>query len=328
MYYKYMNVVVVIPNWNGADFITEALSSLAAQTLKPHIIVVENGSVDESVDLIVQNFPKVELLEFADNAGFAGGVNRGIRPSLEAGADYIALFNNDAVADKDWLKNLVTAAEAQPEAGIITGKFMRLDKEYLDSTGDIYTIWGMPFPRGRNQKDTGQFDTPEYVMGATGGASLYRASMLKEIGLFDEDFFAYFEDVDISLRAQLAGWKVWYEPSAEAYHHVSGTSSKLGNFSRYHALKNFQYLWLKNLPLPLLILFLPLLFLQTLRLFLTTLVKNRSFTVFLRSQFSALRMLPRTLQKRRVIQKSRKVSTGYIFSILHKGLPPITKKIS
>src|SRR5207253_2984925 len=144
----------------------------------------------------------------------------------------IALFNNDAVADKNWLQSLVNTMSANSEVGIATSKLLLEDKKHIDSTGDFYSIWGMPLPRGRNQLDNGQFDKPEEVFGATGGASLYRAKMLNEIGLFDEKFFAYYEDVDISFRARLAGWKVYYQPKAIAYHGLSKTSSRHPNLSR------------------------------------------------------------------------------------------------
>jgi GT2 family glycosyltransferase len=222
------NVTIVIPNWNGADFIAEALTSLQQQTLQHKVIVVDNGSSDDSVSIIRKEFPHVRLLEFKDNAGFSGGVNRGIQPALEDGADFIALFNNDATADPNWLAQLVSAAEDQPSAGIVTGKLLHTDGDHIDSTGEFYTIWGMPFPRDRNQKDTGQRDIAQNIFGGTGGASLYRAKMLKQIGLFDEDFFVYFEDIDLSFRAQLAGWKVWLQPSAIAYHRVSASCCRHG----------------------------------------------------------------------------------------------------
>src|SRR5690606_20741179 len=141
-----------------------------------------------------------------------------IRAALRKNTDYIALFNNDAVAHQDWLKNLVKTLEDDPETGIATCKLLSADKSRIDSTGDFYTTWGLPFPRGRGEAKLTKYDNDTRVFGASGGASLYRASMLKEIGLFDEDFFAYYEDVDISFRAQLAGWKVLYVPTAEAYH--------------------------------------------------------------------------------------------------------------
>lgn len=319
-------VAVVIPNWNGADYIRECLNSLQNQTLKPHICVVDNGSTDTSVEIIEKEFPGVQLLTFKDNAGFAGGVNRGIKPLLKKDFEFIALFNNDAVADKHWLKNLIAAADTNKKRGIVTGKFMRMDRTHIDSTGDQYSTRGMPFPRGRNQTDRGQFDTAEEVFSGTGGASLYRVKMLQEIGLFDEDFFAYFEDVDMSFRAQLAGWKVWYEPKAVAYHHVSGTSSKLGDFTRLHAIKNFILLYNKNMPGVLFWKYKPLFTFQLIKLKLGAL-RDGKLRVFISAFFKAAALCPSTLKKRRKIQRNRTVSVSYIDQLLFHSKPPKIPKV-
>lgn len=319
-------VAVVIPNWNGEDYIRECLTSLQKQTHKVDITVVDNGSEDNSVKIIKREFPDVQLLTFKDNAGFAGGVNRGLRPLLKQDYEYIALLNNDAIADKSWLKHLVSAAQNNKDLGIITGKLMRMDKTHIDSTGDQYSTYGMPFPRGRNQKDTKQFNRGEYIFSGTGGATLYRTDMLKEIGLFDEDFFAYFEDVDISFRAQLAGWKVWYEPTAIAYHHVSATSSKLGDFTRHHAIKNFILLYNKNMPGILFWKYKPLFLYQLIKLKLGAL-KDGKLGVFVGAFFKAAALCPSTLKKRREIQRKRSVSTRYIDQMLYHKKPPKIPKI-
>ena len=315
------NVVVVIPNWNGDNFIAECLASLQKQSYAHDVIAVDNGSVDNSVEIIEKSFPEVRLLQFDDNAGFAGGVNRGIRPALDEKYEYIALFNNDAFADKDWLKNLVVAADNHPEAGIITGKFMRMDKKHIDSTGDNYSVWAMPFPRGRNQVDSGQYDEAEYVFSGTGGASLYRVTMLEEIGLFDEEFFAYYEDVDISFRAQLYGWKVWYEPTAVAYHHVSGTSSKLGEFSRYHATKNFYMLYAKNMPARLYWKYGFFFLIQAARLLASSILLGHGL-IHIKGIIKAFANSPHITRERLRNQRGRKVSAKEIDALLYKHRPP------
>jgi GT2 family glycosyltransferase len=322
-----IKVYIVIPNWNGEDLIAECLASLRLQSYPAKIIVVENGSIDGSIEIIESQFPDVILLKQPENLGFAGGVNVGIRYALEHGADAVALFNNDAVAEPDWLKNLVASLEDNGDIGIVTGKFMRTDKKHIDSTGDYYSVYGMPFPRDRNKPDTGQRNNPEHIFGASGGASLYRADMLKETGLFDEAFFAYYEDVDISFRAQLAGWKVAYEPTALAYHHVSGTSSKLGNFTRYHATKNFYLLYAKNMPGWLYWKYLPLFTLQSLRLAASSTIKGGLWP-FIKGSAKAFWLSPHIIKERRNIQKSRKVSLIYINSILYKHRPPKIPKIN
>lgn len=312
---------VIIPSWNGIDYISDCLTSLLKQSAKIDIIVVENGSKDGSPELIKKKFPSVELLEFKDNAGFSGGVNRGIKPALEKGYEYIILFNNDAVADKDWVKNLVSAAVNKTDAGIVTGKFMRMDKKHLDSTGEFYSTHAMPFPRGRNRVDTDQYKKGEYVFAGTGGASLYKAALFKEIGIFDEDFFAYFEDIDIAFRAQLAGWKVWYEPSAVAYHHVSATSSKLSGFSRYHSVKNCILTYNKNMPGIYFWRYKLWFFARLARMFFGAL-RDKQLGAYFKGFLMGVRLMPSTLRKRSAIQKSRKVSPTYLNSILYKGAPP------
>jgi GT2 family glycosyltransferase len=312
---------VVIPNWNGADLLAGCLNSLKNQTFEHKVIVVDNGSVDNSVELLEKDFPEVILLKNPKNLGFAGGVNTGIRYALENNADYIALFNNDALAEPDWLEKLVNAMEADDKIGITTCKLMRDDKKHFDSTGDFYSTWGMPFPRDRNREDTGQRDAKESVFGATGGASLYRADMLREIGIFDETFFAYYEDVDISFRARLAGWDIIYEPSSVVYHQVSATSSKHGNLSRLHSTKNFFILYVKNMPLSLFFKYLPFFIYQAIRLAGSSTLKGKPH-IWLKGFLMFLIKLPVVLKNRWEIQKSRKISPQKIDKLLYKGRPP------
>ena len=157
-----MKVAVVIPNWNGIDLIEECLGALAKQTQEHQLIVVDNGSVDGSNKVVREKFPDAMLIEFPDNAGFSGGVNRGIRPALEAGADYVALLNNDAVADPHWLEHLVKTMESDAKVGAVAAKIVTQDGKRIDSTGDFYSTWGFPFPRGRGEEDRGQYDGPEW----------------------------------------------------------------------------------------------------------------------------------------------------------------------
>lgn len=316
-----MKVTIVIPNWNGADLLAKALNSLHTQTYQADIIVVDNGSVDESVSLIEKNYPKVVLIKLPNNKGFAGGVNTGIRHAMDDGYDAVALFNNDAVADKDWLKNLVDTMQNDKNIGIVHGKQLRSDKTYIDSSGDMYSIWGMPFPRGRNQKDAGQYDTPEEMFSAPAGATLYRTALFEDIDLFDERFFAYYEDVDISFRARLAGWKAYYQPEAEVYHHVSATGDKLGSFTRYHATKNFFILYLKDMPAVLFWKYLPLFLLQSARLLASSVLRGGGLA-YLKGLGRFLLYLPSVLASRWQIQEKRKVSAKQIDAWLYHARPP------
>lgn len=316
-----MKVAVIVPNWNGKAYLGKALDSLLAQDLKPEVLVVDNGSVDGSVEHIKQNYPGVQLIELDKNHGFAGGVNSGIKMAIENDVDYVALLNNDATADKLWLQQLVRRVEANPKIGIVACKLMRTDKKHIDSTGDVYSVWGVPFPRGRNQMDTAQYNHSQEVFSASGGASLYRVKMFEQIGLFDERFFAYLEDVDISFRAQLAGWRVAYEPSALAYHHIGATSSKLGSFSRYHFTKNFFMLYVKNMPGVLFWKYLPLFLLQSARFAVSNTLRGEGLAYF-QALSRAIINSPGVLKDRWKIQKTRKVTTNYIDSMLYKHRPP------
>lgn len=316
-----MRITIVIPNWNGADLLAEALDSLQAQTYAVDVIVVDNGSIDESISLIEKNYPKVKLIKLGKNTGFAGGVNTGIQRAMDDGYEAVALFNNDAVADKGWLKNLADTMESDEKFGIVHGKQLRSDKKYIDSSGDMYSVWGMPFPRGRNQKDAGQYDKPEEVFSAPAGATLYRTALFEDIGLFDERFFAYYEDVDISFRARLAGWKVYYQPKAEVYHHVSATGDKLGSFTRYHATKNFFMLYLKNMPFVLFWKYLPLFLLQSGRLFVSSILKGGGLA-YLKGLGRFLLFAPGVIVSRWRIQRNRKISADEIEAWLYRARPP------
>lgn len=241
------SVAVVVPNWNGADDLRSCLESLKTQSLVARIIVVDNGSSDNSIALL-EKYADIEIILHEKNLGFAGGVNAGFRRAIKDGLKYVATLNNDAIADKNWLKHLVKVLDSQPETGIVTSKILTADGKRLDSTGDYLTSWGLPYPRGRGEKAINAYDDRVDVFGASGGASLYRVGMLQEIGLFDEDFFAYYEDVDLSFRAQLAGWKIRYAPEAIVYHKIGATSSKIKGFATYQTMKNQQLLLYKNLP--------------------------------------------------------------------------------
>lgn len=318
-------LATVIPNWNGLDTIGKSLDSLRLQSVKSVTIVVDNGSIDGSLEYIQKEFPEVILIKHEKNLGFAGGVNAGIKKAIELGMDFVALLNNDAVAHKDWLKHLVTAFDNKV-TGIATCKLMSSDRDHLDSTGDMYTTWGLPYPRGRGEPVSDKYDTQTDIFAASGGASMYRVKMLDQIGLFDEDFFAYYEDVDISFRAQLAGWKVRYVPRAEAYHQIGATSGKIKGFTTTQTLKNLPLLLAKNVPRRYLG-----------RVGCRYLIAHVSFFAKALSRGDVLAavkgdakgtwLLIKAPQKRRVIQQSKTVTDEYIWSMLVHDLPPNAKRL-
>ena len=313
-------VAVVVPNWNGADHLAVCLDSLLSQTLKARIIVVDNGSTDGSLELL-KKYPDIEVIKHDKNKGYAGGVNPGFKRAIELKLDYVAPFNNDAVADKDWLKQLVDELDAKPEVGIATCKILNEDGSHIDSTGDYYTTWGLPYPRGRGETDIDKYDDKNDIFAASGGASLYRVEMLEEIGLLDEDFFAYYEDVDLSFRAQLAGWRVRYVPTSIVNHQISATSSKIKGFATYQTMKNLPWLFWKNVPGRFMLNMFPRFFLAHSLFYLRAISRGQFFPAS-KGLFIALWLFPKKLLQRRQIQHAKKASNDYIWDMLVHDLPP------
>jgi hypothetical protein len=320
------NVVVIVPNLNGMGSLEKCIDSVLAQSRKNILIVIENGSTDNSLAFLKKNSSNIEIIENAKNLGFAGGVNQGIKKAIDIDAEFIALFNNDAVANKDWLENLVKVMVAHGDVGVVAPKILSSSKKQLDSAGDMYTSWGLPYPKGRKEYDGSQYDKPENIFSASGGASLYRVSMLKEIGLFDNDFFAYYEDVDISFRAQLAGWKILYEPSAVAYHEIGATSSKIPGFTTYQTIKNLPWLFWKNVPRKYLF-SVGVRFYLAYFLFILSAISRGQLRSVIKGLFVSVIFMPKKLIQRQKIQSSAKVSPEYIWSIMTHDLPPNAIKL-
>lgn len=318
-------VTVVVLNYKGIEDTVACLDSLAKQSYTDFTIVaVENGSGDESVEVFkkleTQYGDKLQTLYNDENLGFTGGVNTGIRWALDRDYDYVALFNNDATADKDWLKNLVKSSQRN-DSGMTTGLLLMQDGKTIDSTGDWFSKWGLPFPRNRGDK-LEKAGSSGPVFGATGGATLYSTAMLRDIGIFDEDLFAYYEDADISFRAQLAGWKVVYEPTAIAYHKLSQTSKKMkSGFTIYHTFKNMPLVFVKNVPLPLLF-SVGVRFYLAYWLMLGHAIVRGNGVAAVKGALASIVLGIKKLGTRWAIQRRKKVSAAYIRSIMWDDLPP------
>ncbi|HRN90152.1 MAG TPA: glycosyltransferase family 2 protein [Candidatus Saccharibacteria bacterium] len=314
-----LKLAVVVLNWNGISDTALCLDALHKQTVPLTVIVVDNGSSDDSVQ-VLENRSDIILLKQPANLGFAGGVNVGIKYATENNFDAVALLNNDAVADKGWLTELVKTTETDEKIGIVTSLLLSEDGNLIDSTGEQYSKWGLPFPRSRGDK-LANAPKSGLVFGATGGASLYKTALFKDIGLFDEGFFAYYEDVDISFRAQLAGWKVAYEPKAIAYHKQGATSKKIPGFTVYQTFKNLPLLFLKNVPHG-------LLFRTGVRfyfaywLMLFNAIAKGSGIPAIKGLGKSFILGFKALSDRKDIQKNKRVTYKYIQSIMWDDLPP------
>jgi GT2 family glycosyltransferase len=319
-------IPIVVPNWNGADRLGPCIRSLAAQTYPGvEIVVVDNGSADDSIEVLAALAGEIAprpltVLRNDVNLGFAGGVNRGIRHALESGATAVALFNNDAVADPGWLDALAAVLDGDPDVAIATGRLLMADGRSIDSTGDFYSTWGLAFPRDRDRSAEVVRESGE-VFAASGGASLYRASLFADIGLFDEEFFAYFEDVDLSFRARLAGHRIAYRADAVAYHDQGATSRTVGGFATTQFFRNLPMLLAKNVPARLLLSILPR-FVLVYALMVLYQFRRGQAVPALRGMVQSVGLVVRAIPRRRAIQRARRVSASSIRRQLWPGLPP------
>jgi GT2 family glycosyltransferase len=312
-------VSVVIPTWNGREYLDVVLPSLRAQTHGDfQVVVVDNGSADGTAEHVRAAYPEVRVVELGSNQGFAAAVNRGI---AAADGEHVAVVNNDLELDPRWLQCMVAALRDHPEAGSATGKMLFYDRRHvIDGAGDFTSWYAVSAPRGRGEADRGQYDQPEAVFSACGGAALYRRAALDAVGLFDEDFFAYAEDVDWGFRAQLAGWTCRYQPEAVAFHMGGATSARVPNLSRYLFFRNTLSMVAKNWPAPALARNAHRLVLFFLKSVMAS-IRGRWFVALLRATRDAFAQMPRTLRKRRAVQRSRRVGIAYLNGVVRADYP-------
>jgi GT2 family glycosyltransferase len=296
------------------------LPSLRAQTHAGfRTIVVDNGSTDGTAAHVRERYPEVELVELGHNAGFAAAVNRGVEASGDA--DLVAVVNNDLELDPGFVEAMAAALRAHPEAGSATAKMLFYDRrEVIDGAGDFTSWYAISAPRGRGETDRGQYDSPEPVFSACGGAAMYRRAALAAVGPFDEDFFAYVEDVDWGFRAQLAGWTCRYVPSAVAYHMGGATSGRVPNLSRYLFFRNTLSLVAKNWPASALARNAHRLVLFFAKSVVAS-IRGRWFGALVRGTRDAFLGLPRTLRKRRAVQRGRRVGLEELNAIVRADYP-------
>ena len=253
-----MKVTIVIPNYNGKHFMEPCLSSLSEQTYKNfHILVVDNASSDGSIEYMEENYPDIELIKLQKNYGFSKAVNIGIQHSR---TPYVILLNNDTTVDTRYVEEMVKAIKKSPKIFSVSSKMIQMyHPELIDSAGDLYTLlgWGVCRGCGRPVSNYQKYDE---IFTACAGAAIYRRSVFDEIGYFDENHFAYLEDIDIGYRARIYGYYNMYCPTALVYHVGSGTSgSKYNSFKVKLAARNNLYLNYKNMPaLQLVLNFIPL----------------------------------------------------------------------
>lgn len=307
-------VSVVVVNWNGEHLLNACLGSLRNQTYGNfETIVVDNGSTDGSIPFLREHAPDVRLVRLAENTGFAGGNIESLRI---AKGEYIALLNNDAVAEPRWLSELVSAMDGDGRVGICASKVLMHDRpDLIDSAGDGCATSGHGFKRG-HREPASNYTRKEHVFGACAAAALYRKTMIEEIGFLDRDFFLNCEDTDLNFRAQLMGWKCLYVPSAVVLHRVTASIGVLSDIGVYYSARNDEYVWVKNMPAALMLRYFHHKVVQEFGVFIYFCLKRGKWRSFFLGKLDAIRMLPQLWRKRRAIQRDKKVENAYLRTVL------------
>lgn len=304
---------IIVVNLNGQRLLLDCLGSLSRQTYtNREIILVDNGSADSSVRYVEERFPSVKIIELRENTGFTGGNVQGLKA---AGGEFVALVNNDTQVDDHWLENLLEPMLEDSTIGICASKLLFEDGRGINSAGDGLTTAGVGLNRGLG-KDGTLFSDSEFVFGACGAAVLYRRRMLDEIGFLDDDFFLYDEDTDLNFRAQLAGWKCAYVPTAIVYHKSNATSQRLSDLHVYYHSRNLEFVWLKNMPSSLMLRYAHHKLLQELGSFFYLCIRHGKWKAFFRAKKDALKMAPLMWRKRKEIQTMKRVSDSDIRRLL------------
>ncbi|MDB0439179.1 glycosyltransferase family 2 protein [Clostridioides difficile] len=237
---------IVIPNYNASCYLKNCIDSVLSQTYNDfRIIVIDNNSEDDSYEWLKEH-KNILYKKLDKNYGFSVAVNEGIKLS---NSEYVILLNNDTEVKKDWIENLIKTIESNENIFSASSKMIRYyEREIIDDAGDEYNLIGWTLKRG-DGKSIKKFNKNKIVFSSCAGAAIYRRSILDEIGYFDEKFFAYMEDIDISYRARIYGYTNIYCSDAIVYHIGSGTTgSRYNDFKVRLSARNNVYLIYKNMP--------------------------------------------------------------------------------
>lgn len=307
---------VIIPNWNGKNLLEDCLISLGRQTVKEfEIILVDNASTDGSLEYVENNFPQVRIIKLMKNFGFAKAINEGVKAS---DTEYVVFLNNDTRVGKYWLESLIKCADLHPEVISVNSKLLNFyDRKIIDGVGMMINEVGQAKSVGWQKEDKGQYDKESYIFGSTGGASLFRRKDFIKVGLFDENFFMYSEEVDFAFRAQFLGYKSILCPKAVVYHKHKATAKKLPSHIEYWQFRNMTQTIIKDFPTS--ILLKKWRWLKIILVHLNTMfyqLKNGFWWSPFLADLWIIFHLPQLLRERRRIQQKRKVSDEYIESFL------------
>ncbi|MBD3244643.1 MAG: glycosyltransferase [Candidatus Moranbacteria bacterium] len=354
-----MKAAIIIANYNKRELLKKCLISLKNQTFQDfEVFVVDNGSRDSSVSYVKKKFPKVNLKALSKNTGFAKANNIGIKKALEKDQfknqlKYILPLNNDIELDPRYLEEMIKAAESYKaknvKLGVLAAKlYFWENPRLLNTTGTVIQRDGSGMERGFKNLDKGQFDKKSDTFGSCAAAALYTKKMLLDTkfkdpkgfdNFFDNDFFAYYEDLDLNYRSRLKGYEAFFVPKAIGYHLHSATGVSFSPFKSFHVHRNQYYVLIKNFPLPFLLLGFAIMPFRYLFLLISAIIGRGPsaqlkksaktaglFKIVIFSWFEIIKNFRLLLKKRRLIQKDRKVSLR-IFNSWFKNYKASWKKM-
>lgn len=309
------DVSVVIVTWNGKPFLEPCLSAVAAQRgITCETILVDNASQDGTTEFVRTRFPWVRIVQLTSNLGFAAGNNRG---AGEARGRYVAFLNNDTIADRGWLRALRDGLDEESGFALATSRIVYMhDPGVIDSAGDSVLRWGGAFKRYHGAPAS-IADRSDEVFGVCGAACLMPRAVFEELGGFDEDFFASHEDVDLSYRARLRGYRCRYVANAVVRHHGSATIGKVSSFGVFLGQRNLEWMYFKNAPASVLVRTLPghLVYNAAAALHFARL---GLFGTFVRAKLAAIAGAGQVARKRKVVQRTRRVAASAIWARLER----------
>jgi GT2 family glycosyltransferase len=316
-------ISIIIPNFNGVEHLKSCIPSLKIQSYnKFNITIIDNNSNDDSIKYIEGNYPDIDIIKLKYNSGFAKAVNIGILKTISSNIfDYVLLLNNDIECDVYFLEELVKGFINEKIGSVACKMLNYFERNKIDDAGNFINFKNLPYMRGHKEFDKCQYDTQEYIFGACAGAAMYKLEVFKTVGLFDEDFVSYFEDVDFSFRLQRFGYKCIYNPNSICYHKRGATGLKDIANHRYLFEKNIITLRIKNYPARLLFKYL----LRYIFLSYLSFLKDihwYSIKVALHSIYGHLKGLSeihKSYKKRKSIINNTKVSNKYLIDVCERS---------
>jgi GT2 family glycosyltransferase len=319
------SIAVVVVNWNSGQYLGKCLQNLKDQTFSPaRVLVVDNASTDGSMDALEQRFRGWEFIHLERNTGFASANNLAV--NQVDGCDWIAFLNPDAFVHPDWLKNLMQAVESFPDVKMFGSHMLGYENDLIDGTGDIYHVSGVAWRRDHGMKSSRVNRAWGEIFSPCAAASLISREIFLEAGGFDEHFYCYNEDVDLSFRLRLIGHRCIYVPDAVVEHVGSGTTSRYSDFAVYHGQRNLVWSYFRNMPGRWFWIYLPQHILFSAVALIWFSLKGKAVPVF-KARWDALKGLPRVLKLRKETQNSKTVAGEKVVDAMSRDFwVPYTQK--